>query len=100
MGISENLLIIARNLLVAYFLNGFVLFLTGWAFGLSRSNIYSISFIALILFVAGGYSSMCNLYLTGFRSALSRLPKIPLGIILLFLLLNFLFCLLPPAEYL
>lgn len=98
MGNSERLLVILRNLAAAHFLSGFCFFLIGWGYGLPRWVVLGVPAVAYLF---GLYFSRPVLRDFHFRKVPGVFGEVPFAaraVLLTFLLLNFLFCLLPPAE--
>ena len=98
MGFAEHLLGISRNLAAAHFLSGFLLFIVGWSYGLPRGIVFGIPILAYssaFFFSRGDFVGFDFKIL---RQKFAEIPTLAMVIVLLFLVLNFLFCLLPPAE--
>lgn len=85
------MLVIARNVAIAHFLSGVLLFLVGWAYGLPKGVVFGVP--AAVYGTALWFNRH---HWKNFQRA--EIPRPAILIIALFLVLNALFCLLPPAE--
>lgn len=91
MGFPKGLLALLRNVAIAYFFSGFLFFCIGWWWNLSKGVMLGIPFFC--------YTVAFVFSVKNFRSlSFKPVPSFTFWIIVLFLFLNFLFCLLPPAE--
>ncbi len=98
MGYSERSLIVIRNMAAAHFLSGFCLFLVGWGYGLPNRIVFGIPTIAYLTALFFSREAFRNFHFKSLHKSLETLPRVAMGVIALFLILNILFCLLPPAE--
>lgn len=98
MRLSERLLILVRSFALCHYLAGFLLFLTGWVFKISDPLLFSIPLLSYGIAFFLSRKAFRGFDIPSLKRDLARFPKLPFFIILLFLTLNFLFCLLPPAE--
>lgn len=90
---------ITRNFILCHYLSGFFLFLVGWLVGLSPLVLFGIP---LFFYSAAGFFSrkyFQDIKWASIRETLKGLPSLPVCVIVLFLILNFLFSLLPPTEH-
>ncbi len=87
-----------RHFVVAHFLSGFCLFLIGWGYGLPKVVVFGVPLVAYFSALFFSLYDLKRLGLKNLALSLSEIPGIVKIVLLFFLLLNILFCLLPPAE--
>lgn len=80
-----------RNFALAHFLSGFCLFIVGWVWRLSDVVLFGIPLVFYLTALVLSWSPI--------RVEIKTLPRFPLAVLVSFLILNFLFCLLPPGEH-
>ena len=92
MDYSKHLLNVVRNFALSFYLSGFFIFLVGWLWHFSDAVVFGIP----LLF----HLTAMLLSLREFRiPSIHSLPRLPVCILFVFLALNFLFSLMPPAEH-
>lgn len=99
MNLSENLLKVTRNFVLCHYLSGFFLFVFGWWIGLSETIVFGVPFLFYSLAFYLSRKPFQSLSWKTFLSKFRSLPFLARAILLTFLVLNFLFSLLPPAEH-
>lgn len=98
MGFSERFLILIRSFAFCHYGIGFLLFIFGWQWGLTDPILFGIPIFLYCLAVVLSRKAFQNWEGRSLLQKVASIPHLPLAIILLFLSLNFLFCLMPPAE--
>lgn len=92
------MLVTIRNFAVAHFLSGFFLFLAGWGYGLPKGVVFGIPAVVYLSALFFSRPALTGFNFNSFSQSLSEISRTAITIILSFLILNILFCLLPPAE--
>ncbi|MDO8527711.1 MAG: hypothetical protein Q7T03_08500 [Deltaproteobacteria bacterium] len=90
---------ITRNFVLCHYLSGFFLFLAGWFIGLSPIVLFGIPLFFYSAAILCSRKYFREIKWSFVREKLTGLPPLPVCVIILFLILNFLFSLLPPTEH-
>lgn len=98
MSYSKCLLTVTRNFAIAHFLSGFFLFLFGWAHGLTKGVVFGTPFLIYSAALLFSWRSFQGLSWQELKERLQSVSLLAFFVVLIFLVLNFLFCLLPPGE--